>query len=481
MRQGVDQARVSVIKAGVERPGPVVLWMSRDQRVRDNWSLHFARDLALSQAVPMIVVFGLAPRFLGATLRQYGFMLRGLAELEGRLKTLDIPFFLISGDPGREVGRFVERHRACALVTDFDPLRIKTQWKADAARTIAVPFFEVDSHNIVPCRAASPKAEYGAYTLRPKLRRMLTDLLTPFPAMKRHPHRWKGTQPTIDWRRVLASLKVDRTVAEVDAPVPGEAAALRSLRRFVSKGLPRYDAARNDPSQDGQSGLSAYLHFGQLAAQRVALEVLRSDAPERAKEAFLEELVTRRELSDNFCFYARDYDQASCFPAWAKRTLDKHRRDRREYRYALRQLEAARTHDPLWNAAQTEMVVSGRMHGYLRMYWAKKVLEWSPSPEAAMAAAIYLNDRYQLDGRDPNGYAGIAWSIGGVHDRPWGERMIFGMVRYMNEKGCRRKFDVDGYIERVRKMAVKARREEKEWPLSNQSCLPQRTQRTQRR
>jgi deoxyribodipyrimidine photo-lyase len=458
VEQGVNEARVTLLKAGVERCGPIVLWMSRDQRVRDNWALLFARDLARSLKVPLAVVFCLAPAFLGATIRQYAFMLRGLEEVEQRLLRLGIPFFLLDGDPGREAARFAERHRAAAMVTDFDPLRIKRAWQAAAARLLAVPFFEVDSHNIVPCRAASPKREYGAYTLRPKLRRLLPEFLDPFPVLKRHPYRWKGKVPAVNWKRFLASLRADRGVPETDRPGPGEDAAMRCLRRFIANSLPRYDSRRSDPAQDGQSGLSPYLHFGQLAAQRVALEVMRSTVPELAREAFLEELITRRELSDNFCLYAPDYDSTACFPDWAKRTLEKHRKDRREHLYTLREFEAGRTHDPLWNAAQLEMVASGRMHGYLRMYWAKKILEWTPSPDEAMRIAIRLNDRYGLDGRDPNGYAGIAWSIGGVHDRPWGERKVFGMVRSMSYNGCRSKFDVDEYIRRVEKITVRASR-----------------------
>ena len=194
------------------------------------------------------------------------------------------------------------------------------------------------------------------------------------------------------------------------------------------------------------SDLSPYLHFGQIAPQRVAREIQQADAPPEAKQAFLEELIVRRELSDNFCWYNPDYDKFSGFPEWAQKTLDQHRDDRREYLYSLEEFEQGRTHDALWNAAQLEMVLRGKMHGYLRMYWAKKILEWTASPEEALEIAIYLNDRYELDGRDPNGYVGVAWSIGGVHDRAWGERPVFGKIRYMNLSGCQRKFKVDQYI-----------------------------------
>jgi len=221
------------------------------------------------------------------------------------------------------------------------------------------------------------------------------------------------------------------------------------LASFIEDKLFLYAEGRNDPVRDGQSNLSPYLHFGQLSAQRIAREVRKADIQEEAKSSFLEELIIRRELADNFCFYNAGYDNFAGFPAWAKLTLDQHRNDPRQYLYSTGQLERAETHDDLWNAAQKEMVKRGKMHGYLRMYWAKKILEWTPAPEAALATAIYLNDRYELDGRDPNGYAGIAWSIGGVHDRAWNERSIFGKIRYMSYNGCKAKFSIKRYIEYV--------------------------------
>ena len=233
-----------------------------------------------------------------------------------------------------------------------------------------------------------------------------------------------------------------RCAPEAKWIVPGEAAARKQLGISWSI-VTGYEMDRNDPNNDGQSGLSPYLHFGQISAQRIALEVLK-----RMKDAgaFLEELIVRKELSDNFCYYNQHYDDMQGFPAWAKTSLSEHEKDRREYLYTLQELERARTHDDLWNAAQQEMLQTGKMHGYMRMYWAKKILEWTESPVAAQAAAIYLNDRYELDGRDPNGYTGIAWSLGGVHDRAWKERAIFGKVRYMSYNGAKSKFDVKAYI-----------------------------------
>ncbi len=217
---------------------------------------------------------------------------------------------------------------------------------------------------------------------------------------------------------------------------------------FLQDGLERFHTDRNDPLADGQSGLSPWLHFGHLAPQRAAMEALKAAPETEGTKAFIEELVVRRELSDNFCLYGEDYDSVKSFPDWAKKTLDEHRKDEREHLYDLKEFEESKTQDELWNAAQTEMVKTGKMHGYMRMYWAKKILEWSPSPEKAIKTAIPLNDRYEMDGRDPNGYAGIAWSIGGVHDRAWPERPVYGKIRYMNAAGSRRKFDVDAYFRR---------------------------------
>ncbi|NTW58023.1 MAG: deoxyribodipyrimidine photo-lyase [Nitrospirae bacterium] len=446
----VDPSRVRILRPGDRPAGPVVYWMSRDQRVRDNWALLHAQDLALRHRAPLAVVFCLAPKFLGATARQYAFMLRGLEEVERGLAAKGIPFFLLTGEPSTVLPAFLNKNNAGLLVADFDPLKVKRALKNSVARAIRIPFHEVDAHNIVPCWIASPKREYGAYTLRSQLQRLLSSYLTDLPRIRKHPHRWPGRTIKTDWSTVHRRRMLDITAGEMNWIIPGERAALRTLKRFIAAKLDPYKEDRNDPNRGGQSNLSPYLHFGQLSAQRVALEVLRAEVRETSREAFLEELIVRRELSDNFCFYAPDYDGPKGFPAWAQKTLAQHLEDKREHVYTLKEFEEARTHDDLWNAAQLEMVKRGKMHGYLRMYWAKKILEWSRSPTEAMKTAIYLNDKYELDGRDPNGYAGIAWSIGGVHDRPWGERKVFGMVRYMSYNGCKSKFDVKAYITYVK-------------------------------
>ncbi len=438
--------RIFPLRQGEASSGCVALWMSRDERVSDNWALIFAQETALRAGLPLVVVFTLSDSFLGAARRQYAFMLHGLKEVAERLKGLAIPFFILSGKPGDSLPEFVAKNGISFLVTDFDPLRIKKQWKEEVARKIDIPFYEVDAHNIVPCRRASGKREYGAYTIRKKITKLLPIFLDEIPAVQKHPYRSSLQGRPVDPEGLLRQLKVDVSVPEVPDIVAGEEAAQARLSSFLDH-LDRYATERNDPTRDAVSHLSPYLHFGQISAQRVALEVRKCRADSAAKDAFLEELIVRRELSDNYCLYTPNYDSFDAFPDWAKKTLDDHRRDKRAYLYSRDELESAATHDPLWNAAQTRMARTGTMHGYMRMYWAKKILEWTPSPEEALTAAIYLNDRYFLDGRDPNGYTGIAWSIGGVHDRPWSERNVFGKIRFMSYNGCASKFNIKRYIE----------------------------------
>jgi deoxyribodipyrimidine photo-lyase len=448
----IDRRRVRILKESDWRRGSVVLWMSRDQRMNDNWALLFAQELAMKKKAPLAVIFCLVPRFLNATIRQYGFMIKGLLEVEKNLKKKDIPFFLITGQPETEIPKFVDRYEIGTIVADFSPLRINRGWKESVIKNIDIPLYEVDAHNIVPCWITSSKQEYSARTLRPKLHRLLPEFLKDFPSLKKHPYNWKEEISIIDWGKSLKTLDIDFTIQEVEWIKPGEKAAYRTMQKFFKNKLLLYDKQRNDPVRDGQSNLSPYLHFGQISPQRMALKAFKSSTDKKSRDAFLEELIVRRELSDNFCFYNPNYDNVEGFPAWAKRTLNEHRNDKRKYLYTLKQFENALTHDELWNAAQMEMVKKGKMHGYMRMYWAKKILEWTESPAQAIKIAIYLNDKYELDGRDPNGYAGIAWSIGGVHDRAWNNRLFFGKIRYMSYNGCKAKFDIKKYIEYVQSL-----------------------------
>ncbi len=440
--------RITILKEGRESKGPVIYWMSRDQRVHDNYALLYAQKLALVRNRPFGVVFNLVTDFMNAAFRQYDFMLKGLEELEKELKEYNIPFFLLTGKPAEELSRFIESRDISIVVTDFDPLRIKRKWNKEVGERIQIPFHEVDAHNIIPCRYVSGKQEYAAHTLRPKIHNHLPEFLTEFRDLKKLKNTEAFASDPADWKSVYRKINVDESVGKVNWIKPGEYSAHQTLKKFLEEKFENYAADRNDPVKDAQSDLSPYLHFGQISAQRAALEVKKSGGNPESEIAFLEELIVRRELSENFCFYNRYYDSIKAFPEWAKVTLQNHKNDKREHIYNLEQFEKAETHEDLWNTTQKELTTTGKMHGYMRMYWAKKILEWTKNPGEALSTAIYLNDKYDLDGRDPNGYTGCAWSIGGVHDRPWAEREIFGKIRYMNRNGSKRKFDIDAYIQK---------------------------------
>lgn len=443
----INEKRIRLLQKGIETKGPVVYWMSRDQRVHDNWSLLFAQQTAKEKNRSLVVIFNLVPDFLEATIRQYGFMIKGLQEIESDLNSYNISFFLLSGNPEETIPEFLKKVSASVLVSDFDPLKIKRKWKRDVAKKISIPFYEVDAHNIIPCLIVSSKLEFAAHTIRPKIHKSLFEFLDEFPKLSKMKSQ-EFTSTKIDWTEIKKSLMINYEGKELDWIKPGEKAAIKVLKDFIKNKFETYHATRNDPTKDGQSNLSPYLHFGQISAQRVALTIQNLNANKESEKSFLEELIVRRELSDNYCYYNKNYDSFNGFHDWAKSSLNEHRKDEREFIYTLEEFERAKTHEDLWNAAQTEMVTTGKMHGYMRMYWAKKILEWSKSPEVALKIAIYLNDKYELDGRDPNGYTGIAWSIGGIHDRPWFERPIYGKIRYMNRNGAEKKFDVPLYIKK---------------------------------
>lgn len=277
----------------------------------------------------------------------------------------------------------------------------------------------------------------------------LNEFLTEFPPVIRHPHRGSIQPKTIDWNQALASVKVDQTVKEVTWIRSGYKSAVAMLDSFIKERLRNYAKLRNDPVQQNiaVSNLSPYFHFGQLAPQRAVLEVQKhKNQFKESVDSFINEAVIWRELAENLCHYNINYDNIDGAKEWAKTSLLDHQKDKREYIYTLQQFDEAKTHDKLWNAAQLEMKVTAKMSGYMRMYWAKKILEWTQTAEEAIKIAVYLNDRYSLDGRDPNGYLGIMWSIAGVNDRAFSVRSVIGKIRYMSYHACFQKFDANAYI-----------------------------------
>lgn len=432
---------------------PVIYWMSRDQRIDNNWGLLYSQKAALESGSGLAIVFCLCDNYLNAQNRHYFFMLDNLKKCIQKSLKKNIPFYLLLGNPEAEIVRLVRKLDAKMLVTDFDPLRVKNIWKKTISKSLkerGIPFYEVDSHNIIPAWLVSLKKEWGAYTLRPKIRKMIGDYIEDYPDLSVMPA--KNMPDEIKYPEITECFKF------LNMPYPkklfpfksGEDEALKTLFYFMEHKLSSYDTDRNNPLKDSSSNLSPYLHFGQISSLRVLLEINKKfDFGNINTESFLEEIIVRKELSDNFCLYEKNYDSPEGFPEWSLKTLLIHDGDKRSYVYEAEELEAANTHDAFWNAAQKEMMFTGKMHGYMRMYWAKKILEWSSDVYTAQKNAIYLNDKYSLDGRDPNGYTGIAWSVGGLHDRPWKERDIFGKIRYMSYSGAKSKFDTEAYIEKI--------------------------------
>ncbi|MGE4265040.1 MAG: deoxyribodipyrimidine photo-lyase [Desulfovibrio sp.] len=435
-------ARARLIHNRPQQHGPVLLWMHRELRAQDNWAVLHARKLAQDRGQPLAVAFCLARRYPLAALAHFAFMLHGLQETATTLAELGIPFILLRGEPGQAVAEYARAAKIGLLVTDADPTKPKRAWLADLLADLDCPAIEVDARNVVPARHATDKAEYMARTLRPKVQRLLPEFLDAFPALAPQTQPWPGPLPPTDWPGLLAAFGPP----PAHFP-PGETAALARLGHFLRNDLPRYAENRNTPLTPASSRLSPYLHFGQISAQRIAQAVLASPAPVEAREDFLEQLIVRRELAENFCLHTSHHDSVDAFPAWARDTLRKHRHDPRPFLASDDQLDAAATPDPLWNAAQLQLLATGHLHGWLRMYWAKQILLWSPDAETALARVLRLNDTLSLDGRDVNGYAGAAWSIGGVHDRPWPERPVFGTVRSMTFGGAAKKFDVKAFVE----------------------------------
>ena len=439
------------------RPGAYVLyWMQASQRAEWNHALEYAIERANELGQPLVACFGITDDYPEATLRHYAFMLEGLAETQAALAERGVQFVVWRQSP--ETVALELAKDASLLVVDRGYLRLQRQWRRRVAREATCPVVQVEADVVVPIKVVSQKEEYAAATIRPRIQRHLDTFLVPLKARKLKRDslglRFDSLDAS-DVDGVLARLRVDTTVGRQTFYLGGTAQAKARLTDFIARRLDAYADSRSDPSLGIESHMSAYLHFGQISPVYLALQVGNaSGASQEAKDAYLEELIVRRELSINFVFHNPHYGRYRCLPDWARRTLAEHRRDKREYVYTARQLEAADTHDPYWNAAMREMVATGKMANYMRMYWGKKILEWSRTPEHAFRTALRLNNRYFLDGRDPNSFAGVAWCFG-KHDRPWTERPIFGKTRYMNANGLRRKFDIEAYVRQVDALAGK--------------------------
>ena len=420
--------------------------MQASHRTEYNHALEHAILQANKLNKPLLVFFGLMNDYPEANERHYYFMLEGLKKVQSSLEKRDIKMIIWSKSP--EVGVVELSNDASLVIVDRGYLKIQKKWRRQVTKRIGCPLVQVESDLIVPVEVASPKEEYSAATFRPKIEKKLDHYLIPL----------KKNRPKIgsfdldfysfdikDIKKAILHLNIDRSVKRINEFHGGTSDAKKHLEAFLKNKLDRYPELRNDPTVDYLSNMSPYLHFGQISPLYIALKVLATDSP--GKDVYLDELIVRRELSINFVFYNPNYDSFDGLPEWVRNSLLEHKKDPREHTYTLEEFETAETQDPYWNAAQKEMIFRGKMHGYMRMYWGKKILEWNKNPEDAFKTALYLNNKYELDGRDPNSFTGVAWCLG-KHDRPWKERPIFGKIRYMNERGLKRKFDIDRYVEK---------------------------------
>jgi len=461
----------------------VLYWMIAYRRAAWNFALDRAIEWARELKKPLMIFEALRCDYPWASERIHGFVVDGMAEKSERLEEAGIFYYpYVERASGAGKGLLEQlAARACLVVTDDSPSFFLARMVRSAAARTRVLVEAVESNGLLPVSAATT-AFPAAFAFRRFLQKELPAHLTeapkarPFaglrlPQLKAIPgdvvQRWPAASAeTLRSSEWLAGLPVDHRVGRV-ATRGGQSAAHELLRKFLAEGLARYAESRNDPDVETTSGLSPYLHFGQISSHEIFHALMEREGwSERklavratgsragwwgvsdAAEMFLDQLVTWRELGFNMAARNAEYDRYESLPEWARRTLAKHAEDERAEVYRLGAFAAARTHDPLWNAAQRQLTREGRMHNYLRMLWGKKILEWSRAPEEALEIMVELNNRYALDGRDPNSYSGIFWCLG-RYDRPWGpERPIFGTVRYMSSENTARKVDVRAYLRR---------------------------------
>jgi deoxyribodipyrimidine photo-lyase len=441
----IQKERVRPLNNEKEKSRDFVLyWMQAAQRSEYNHALEYAAGQSNARGKPLVVFFGLTEDFPEANERHYAFMLEGLRETGRALEKRGVRFVIRHLRP--DEGAIGMARRADLVVVDRGYLKVERRWRDEVARKADCPLIQVETNMIVPLEQASPKEEYAARTIRPRIKKQLEKYLVPLKTVPLKKESLKLGFKTLDLSDVdglLAGLPLDRGAGRVKMFVGGTGEAKKRLREFIDRKLDIYAEARNDPNVEAVSGMSPYLHFGQISPLHIALEVIKS-GKRTAAEAYLEELVVRRELSMNFVSFNKNYDRFEGLPDWAQKTLKEHERDPREALYSEGELEEARTADPYWNAAQREMAITGKMHNYMRMYWGKRIVEWTKKPEDAYRTALRLNNKYELDGRDPNAFAGVAWCFG-KHDRAWPTHPVLGKIRIMTASGLRRKFDADAY------------------------------------
>ncbi|UCG08644.1 MAG: deoxyribodipyrimidine photo-lyase [Desulfobacterales bacterium] len=455
----IQNSRIQYLNTlDLQKGNYVLYWMQQSQRAEYNHALEYAIQQANRLGQGLLVGFGLMDNYPEANLRHYIFMLQGLKETQASLAKRGIKMVVRKGDPA-EIALALGRE-ASLIVCDRGYQKHQKQWRAQVAREADCRVVQVESDVVVPVGVVSEKAEYAARTIRPKIHRHLETYLAELRPTQAKDHSLGFTLKGIDLsdiEKILKKMNLDCNVAPVTAFFKGGTSqAVKKFDEFLRCRLKHYDQHSNQPQTDDISHMSPYLHFGQISPLYLAMRIQRADRfLQKAKDAFLEELIVRRELAMNFVNYSENYDSYQCIPQWAQKTLSHHQKDKRAHIYTRKQLENAKTHDEYWNAAMREMKYTGFMHNYMRMYWGKKILEWSQTPQKAFQTTLAINNKYFIDGRDPNSYTGVAW-IYGVHDRAWAERPIFGKIRYMAASGLERKCDIQGYVKKVDSLVDRA-------------------------
>lgn len=432
----------------------ILYWMQMFKRTTHNHALNFAIEQANERKLPLVVYEGLKFYYPWASDRIHTFILEGVEEKRKEFEKRGIKYiFYLQKDeksPKDTVAKIAKD--AVLLVTDDFPCFIIPDHNKAIVEKAKIPVYAVDSNGVIPM-SRFEKEEYAAYTIRPKIKKMVDDYLKPFEEKE---VLIKADKLEIDCpdtevnekniEKLVSECDIDHSVKPSFMYHGGTENGRKRLKKFVKNILEDYDEARNKPEKDGSSRLSSYLHFGFLSSLEIALAVKDSKAKKESKDAFLEEIIVRRELSYNLTRFNPHYDSIKALPDWVQQTMRKHIDDERAPIYSLEQLETGKTYDELWNAAQREMVETGEIHNYVRMLWGKNVIGWTRSYEEAFEILVHLNNKYCLDGRNPNSYAGILWCFG-KHDRPWMERPVFGTMRYMTSNSTGKKFDSKKYIE----------------------------------
>ncbi|MDQ3633183.1 MAG: deoxyribodipyrimidine photolyase [Acidobacteriota bacterium] len=454
MKQITERVQLLNDKNENKKAKYIMYWMQIFKRTHDNHAIKFAIEKANELDLPLLVYEGLKFYYPWASDRIHTFILEGVEEKRKAFEKLRITyiFYLQKDDksPKQTVKKIAKD--AALIVTDDFPCFIIPEHNQAIVEKAEIPVYAVDSNGIIPM-SKFEKENYGAYTIRPRIHKILGEYFIPFEEVK---IKNKKTDIKVDCPDTLINSKnIAELVAECDIdhsvkPSPiyhgGTKNGRKRLKKFVKEILPNYHETRSKPEIDGSSRLSSYLHFGFLSSLEIALAVKDSDAPEEAKDEFLEELIVRRELAYNFTNFNDKYDSLDSLPDWVQQTMREHIDDERPEVFTLKELENCETYDELWNATQREMNETGEVHNYVRMLWGKLVIQWTKNYEDAFAILEHLNNKYCLDGRNSNSYAGILWCFG-KHDRAWKEREIFGKIRYMTSNSTGKKFDSKKYIE----------------------------------